>query len=114
MSFTIVAISILIIRYVPPDEVPLPTSLLASTCGSSLEYGSNVEEVNEPNTKKHVGTSKDEIQPLLHDENLSAGHPLILKQSAECSSKCKISYNNLKVCGQFLRLEPLLFSLSFT
>jgi cationic amino acid transporter 1 len=30
LAFTIVAVSILILRYVPPDEVPLPSSLQAS------------------------------------------------------------------------------------
>lgn len=30
LAFTIVAVSILILRYVPPDEVPLPSSLHAS------------------------------------------------------------------------------------
>ena len=32
LAFTIVAVSILILRYVPPDEVPLPSSLQASSC----------------------------------------------------------------------------------
>jgi len=30
LTFAIVAVSILILRYVPPDEVPLPSSLQAS------------------------------------------------------------------------------------
>lgn len=30
LAFTIVAVSILILRYVPPDEVPLPSSLHSS------------------------------------------------------------------------------------
>lgn len=30
LAFTIVAVSILILRYAPPDEVPLPSSLEAS------------------------------------------------------------------------------------
>jgi len=30
LAFTTVAVSILILRYVPPDEVPLPSSLQAS------------------------------------------------------------------------------------
>ncbi|KNA10215.1 hypothetical protein SOVF_146580 [Spinacia oleracea] len=86
LSFTIVAISILIVRYVPPDEVPLPSSLLESTCVASSECSAIVEELDEANTQKHVGSTNDEIQPVHHNENLSATYPLILKQSAEFSS----------------------------
>jgi cationic amino acid transporter 1 len=37
LAFTIVAVSILILRYVPPDEVPLPSSLQETFC-LSQEY----------------------------------------------------------------------------
>ncbi|XP_057539239.1 cationic amino acid transporter 3, mitochondrial-like isoform X1 [Amaranthus tricolor] len=84
LSFTIVAISILIIRYVPPDEVPLPSSLQVPAFVGSLECTDIVEEVDGENSEKHVGTSRDEIQPLLCYGNLDAGHPLIIKQSTEC------------------------------
>ncbi|KAL2900857.1 Cationic amino acid transporter 2 vacuolar [Bienertia sinuspersici] len=86
LSFTIVAISILIIRYVPPDEVPLPSSLLVSTRVASLGCDGNDEEVDRAATESHVCIAEDEIQHLLHDRNLSAGHPLILKQSTDCST----------------------------
>ncbi|XP_010693893.1 cationic amino acid transporter 2, vacuolar isoform X2 [Beta vulgaris subsp. vulgaris] len=106
LSFTIVAISLLIIRYVPPNEVPVPTSLLASTSVASLEFGSNVEEVDGPSTKEHVGSSKDEIQPLLNNEKLSAGHPLILKQSAECSTT-SLDDKRRKIAGWTIMLTCL-------
>ena len=32
LAFTVVAVSILILRYVPPDEVPLPPSMRESFC----------------------------------------------------------------------------------
>ncbi|XP_021756012.1 cationic amino acid transporter 2, vacuolar-like isoform X2 [Chenopodium quinoa] len=86
LSFTIVAISILIVRYVPPDEVPLPSSLLESTCVASWDYSAIVDEFDGESTEKQVGTSNNEIQPLHHHGNLTAGHPLILKQLAECSN----------------------------
>lgn len=89
LSFTIVSISILIIRYVPPDEVPLPSSLQVPTFVGSLECSDIVEEVDGENSEKHVGTSRDEIQPLLRNGNLDVGHPLIIKQSIECRSKLK-------------------------
>ncbi|XP_074582494.1 cationic amino acid transporter 2, vacuolar-like isoform X2 [Curcuma longa] len=37
-SFTIVAISILVVRYLPPDEIPLPASLMESIDSVSLRY----------------------------------------------------------------------------
>lgn len=37
LAFTIVAVSILILRYIPPDEVPLPSSLQETFC-LSQEY----------------------------------------------------------------------------
>ncbi|CAL9224701.1 unnamed protein product [Arabidopsis halleri] len=46
VAFTMVAISVLIVRYVPPDEVPLPSSL-------------------QENSSSHVGTSSSSKQPLL-------------------------------------------------
>ncbi|CAN6439887.1 unnamed protein product [Victoria cruziana] len=40
LAFTIVAISILILRYVPPDEVPLPSCLQETIDSVSAKYGS--------------------------------------------------------------------------
>ncbi|KAL8493467.1 hypothetical protein ACS0TY_024614 [Phlomoides rotata] len=38
LAFTMVAISVLILRYVPPDEVPLPTSFQDAIDSVSLQY----------------------------------------------------------------------------
>lgn len=59
LAFTMVAISVLILRYVPPDETPLPLSL-----HSSLEYvpsSSSIcsEEIEAEKRMDHIGSSKD-------------------------------------------------------
>ena len=42
LAFTMVAVSVLILRYVPPDEVPLPSSLQAAIDSVSLRYSNTV------------------------------------------------------------------------
>ncbi|KAL9247085.1 hypothetical protein vseg_020553 [Gypsophila vaccaria] len=85
LAFTVVAISVLIIRYVPPNEVPFPSSLQESKGVDFLHHSGDVEVDDEVNSRKHVGTSKDISQPLLEQGNSSIVRPLILKQSAESS-----------------------------
>lgn len=78
LAFTIVAVSILILRYVPPDEVPLPSSLQASfrlsqendeeklrgtlrdddhEQGSAEISDVAVESINDPFIEKQLNTS---------------------------------------------------------
>ncbi|XP_027351130.1 cationic amino acid transporter 2, vacuolar-like [Abrus precatorius] len=74
LAFTVVAISVLILRYIPPDEVPLPPSLLNSIDSVSKKYSlSNVDT--------DVGTSED-TAPLIVNEDVSIDHPLIAKHLA--------------------------------
>ncbi|KAF8103602.1 hypothetical protein N665_0187s0004 [Sinapis alba] len=58
VAFTMVAISVLILRYVPPDEVPLPSSLQERICSVPFLC-------SEENLSSHVGTSISSKQPLL-------------------------------------------------
>jgi len=88
LAFTMVAICVLIVRYVPPDEVLLPSSLQESTSVVSLQCSGSTGEVDWVNPENHVGVSEDVTQPLIHHGSLSAGRPMILKNSAECNSKC--------------------------
>lgn len=44
LAFTTVAVSVLILRYVPPNEVPLPLSLQESIESVSSQYGGYIEE----------------------------------------------------------------------
>lgn len=65
LAFTTVAISILILRYVPPDVVPLPSSLQETIDSVSYRY-SNEEKLVE-NSENHAEETID--------------YPLILKQN---------------------------------
>ncbi|KAJ8435244.1 hypothetical protein Cgig2_015647 [Carnegiea gigantea] len=85
LAFTMVAICVLIVRYVPPDEVPLLSSLQESTSVVSLQCSGSTGEVDQVNPEKRVGTSDDVTQPLIHRGSLSAGNPVIFKKSAECN-----------------------------
>lgn len=49
LAFTTVAVSVLILRYVPPDETPLPSSLQESIESVSLKYGDNIMESDSRN-----------------------------------------------------------------
>ncbi|KAG6480908.1 cationic amino acid transporter 2, vacuolar-like [Zingiber officinale] len=65
LAFTIVAVSILILRYVPPHEVPLPSSLRESIESVSFRYTSN---------QSHDDVTSQEISKE------SADSPLIVKE----------------------------------
>ncbi|XP_065635098.1 cationic amino acid transporter 2, vacuolar [Quercus suber] len=71
LAFTMVAISVLILRYVPPDELPLPSSLQGSIDSVSLEYGRNGQGSNGEQSKVRFGTSMDDDKPLLVKEDAS-------------------------------------------
>lgn len=76
VAFTMVAISLLIVRYVvPPDEVPLPSSL-------------------QENSSSHVGTSIRSKQPLLGKVDDS----VVDKENAPGSCKLQFIFAN-KVIG---------------
>ncbi|OVA16428.1 Amino acid/polyamine transporter I [Macleaya cordata] len=79
LAFTIVAISILILRYVPPDEVPLPSSFLESIGSISSQYSIN-QEIDGENQINPVGTSSDCNERLPIKEEASVDDPLIMKQ----------------------------------
>ncbi|OMO72526.1 hypothetical protein CCACVL1_17731, partial [Corchorus capsularis] len=76
LAFTMVAISVLILRYVPPDEVPLPSSLQESIDSVTLRYSGETLEIS---------TSGDSIKPLLINKNVAVDCPIIEKQEAEAS-----------------------------
>lgn len=73
LAFTMVAISVLILRFVPPDEVPLPSSLQAAIDSVSLRY-SNVIGTEETDVEVSNGAQKGDI---------SAEYPLIAKVAAQ-------------------------------
>ncbi|GAB2295989.1 Carnitine O-acetyltransferase mitochondrial [Dionaea muscipula] len=75
LAFTMVAICLLILRYVTPDEAPIPPSL--------QEFVDAVS-VQDTGFTPNFDSLKDDAQPLL-DKGVVAGFPLILKQVVEGS-----------------------------
>ncbi|KAL9251016.1 Cationic amino acid transporter 2, vacuolar-like protein [Drosera capensis] len=75
LAFTMVAICVLILRYVPPDEAPVPSSLQEFVDAVSVQYASFPPKFE---------ILKDETLPLL-DTGVTVQLPLILKQVAEGS-----------------------------
>ncbi|XP_026427339.1 cationic amino acid transporter 2, vacuolar-like [Papaver somniferum] len=78
LAFTIVAISILILRYVPPDTVPLSQSFLGSI-GPIPSYSIS-QENDGGNQINHVATSSAYSNNSLAKEEASVDYPLIVKQ----------------------------------
>ncbi|KAF9599517.1 hypothetical protein IFM89_038737 [Coptis chinensis] len=79
LAFTIVAISILILRYIPPALVPLPPSLQESIDSESIPDSSNNQENNDINPKDIAGISGNSQQHLQADAEASLAYPLIIK-----------------------------------
>ncbi|KAL6005189.1 Carnitine O-acetyltransferase mitochondrial [Asimina triloba] len=84
LAFTIVAVSILILRYVPPDEVPLPSSLQETVDSVSSQYSAQAGD--DQGSKDLVSNRMDDC-PRLHDTEASAGYPLIIKESNQETKK---------------------------
>lgn len=85
LAFTMVAISVLILRYVPPDEVPLPSSLQESIDSVTLRYSRDSQVTSGENPE--MSTSTGSSQPLLSKKNVAIDCPIIEKQEAQASCK---------------------------
>nr|GEU34055.1 cationic amino acid transporter 2, vacuolar-like [Tanacetum cinerariifolium] len=85
LAFTMVAISVLILRYVPPDEVPLPSSLQAAIDSVSLRYSNiiSTEDTDVEISKDVTGVSGEKDQLLPKKGEISAESPLIAKVAAQ-------------------------------
>ncbi|ESQ28886.1 hypothetical protein EUTSA_v10023348mg [Eutrema salsugineum] len=93
LAFTMVAISVLILRYVPPDELPLPSSL--------QERIDSVSVIS----SDHIGTSNSTKQPLICGNDVSVHFPVIEKQEAlGCSKKTGGEWRDGALCS--LALGP--------
>lgn len=91
LAFTMVAISVLILRYVPPDSMPIPSSLQESIDSVSLRY--SADDIMKESTITHIGSS--EKRPIIvlakGDETV---HPLIPDKAARV-----INENRRKIAG---------------
>ncbi|XP_022718826.1 cationic amino acid transporter 2, vacuolar-like isoform X2 [Durio zibethinus] len=100
LAFTMVAISVLILRYVPPDEVPLPSSLQESIDSVTLRYSSDAQVISGGNPKMSSG---DSSEPLLGNKNVAVDCPIVEKQ--EALSSCTLDEENRrKVAGWTIML----------
>lgn len=79
LAFTTAAVSVLILRYVPPDEVPLPSSLQHFI--ESMSSG-DIQEVD-CNKIKDLAGSQSNSQNLDEKGIALLGHPLIEKGVAQ-------------------------------
>jgi len=79
IAFTVSAISVLIVRYIPPIEVPLPHSRQDPIDSESMEYGWSYLETNENDAN---------LKPLFVKEDVPTDYPLIAKYIA--TDKCEL------------------------
>ncbi|KAA8516899.1 hypothetical protein F0562_017283 [Nyssa sinensis] len=80
LAFTTVAISVLILRYVPPDEVPLPPSLQESIDSASLQFSCDIQEIDGEDHKDPVDSSNNNGHRLLDTWETLVTYPLIQKE----------------------------------
>lgn len=84
LAFTMVAVSVLILRYVPPDEVPLPSSLQAAIDSVSLRYSNSMRtEETVVEVSKGQNDPSDKKNNVLPRGERSAEYPLIAKVAAQ-------------------------------
>ncbi|XP_019157879.1 PREDICTED: cationic amino acid transporter 2, vacuolar-like isoform X2 [Ipomoea nil] len=91
LAFTVVAISVLILRYVPPDEVPLPPSFQEAIDAVTIRYSGSEDNVD---ITKTATVTMDSDLPLL--VKAPVWHPLPEKAAAQFS--CLVSERR-KVAG---------------
>ncbi|EEF36673.1 cationic amino acid transporter 2, vacuolar [Ricinus communis] len=96
LAFTMVAISVLILRYVPPDEVPFPSSLQDTIDSVSLLYSAKGQDTNGEKSEVHAGTSS--TLPLLGKTNAAVDYHVIGKEEAQGSFLLK-EENRRKIAG---------------
>ncbi|XP_027173460.1 cationic amino acid transporter 4, vacuolar-like [Coffea eugenioides] len=89
LAFTIVAISILVIRYIPPPRVSLPTSVEQSVDPVSFQFGHIVEEIDAEIIVRPVDDCSFLGQSFLCDRENSDKNPLLEDHNVQGASKEK-------------------------
>ncbi|XP_002525691.2 cationic amino acid transporter 4, vacuolar [Ricinus communis] len=82
LAFTAVAVSVLILRYVPPDEVPLPSSLHESIDSVLLQSSGDIQEAASQNLMDSINYWESR-QCLLDKGETSMAHPFLQKHMAQ-------------------------------
>ncbi|XP_023543443.1 cationic amino acid transporter 2, vacuolar-like [Cucurbita pepo subsp. pepo] len=75
LAFTTVAVSVLILRYIPPNEVPLPLSLQEPFDPLSLPCQMSADDTHEKSSE--INSPKDSAKPLLDKVDSSIDIPTI-------------------------------------
>lgn len=88
LAFTMVACSVLILRYTPPDVVPLTPSHQETIDTVLARQSSSTQKINEKNSVVCVRTSNEVTQPLIAREGESAD-PVIVKDASPGRWTCK-------------------------
>ncbi|KAK6159047.1 hypothetical protein DH2020_006361 [Rehmannia glutinosa] len=87
LAFTMVAISVLILRYVPPDEVPLPPSFQEAIETVSMRHSiSNSPGDVDAEITKFSAITPVEPAPVLASKETSIEYPLIEKAAGQLNS----------------------------
>ncbi|XXG65335.1 hypothetical protein AAC387_Pa05g3060 [Persea americana] len=91
LAFTIVAVSILILRYIPPDEMPLPLSLQQSFDPAASQYDAQENKGEESRDGyRSCSDVNKQLQGRMLDPNdveASTSCPLIMKENTHEESK---------------------------
>ncbi|KAL8041097.1 hypothetical protein ABFS82_10G141800 [Erythranthe guttata] len=102
LAFTMVAISVLILRYVPPDEVPLPSTFQGAIDTVSMRYSvsnNSLADSDMENTKVYHGVTTDDSAPIssVIQEETTIEYPLIEKPAPKLN--CMNEEKRRKIAG---------------
>lgn len=88
LAFTMVAISVLILRYVPPDVVPIPSSLQEAIDSVSSKYRSTtgLTDSDADDVDAKAITSENRV-PVLVSEQTPLEDPLLEKAAVQLNCK---------------------------
>lgn len=93
LAFTIVAVSILILRYIPPDEMPLPLSLQQSFDPAASQYDAQENKGEESRDGyRSCSDVNKQLQGRMLDPNdveASTSCPLIMKENTHGNTKIR-------------------------
>ncbi|GLT87473.1 hypothetical protein SLE2022_055550 [Rubroshorea leprosula] len=85
LAYTAVAVSVLILRYAPPDEVPFPSSLQESIDSVRMQFSNDIQETENKNFESDCACEQRSCLPENSEASIQC--PLIHKQVAEGRQK---------------------------
>ena len=100
LAFTMVAVSLLILRYIPPDEVPIPPSLEESNNLVPSKYRLISDHIYVKNAEANSGASEHN-KPVVIKEDMSIHYPLISKNFAISNCESCLSFSSIPVLYRY-------------